>query len=664
MKFIDIIIQNYISFEYVYYNFKKGCTLLQGKNNTDISQETNGTGKTSFQSAIEYVLAGTTSQKLKDKDLIRHGQDSSKIVLQIECLIRSEILKIEREIIRGKSSKVSIYINDIPQKLATVLDCNNFISEWLLISKEDLQNYFIINKERYKNFFQSSHSEKIKIISRFSKGNLIDGVDVYVEKDMQKLHEQKDTLQEKLNTINGKIMAYEEALNFESNRDLEKERQEAIDRLEKTKIDLIAKHEKYEQSIVNNLIDATHLNQEKCSLIDNVDIEINTINKINLDTITQKIDQVENLIKDDIIKRDDFVKDLDLLKKEYYLLEEQISIIDKSLLGVIKCPQCSHEFTMTNEEFDKELAINQKLDLSEKLNHFNLRINQTRKTCEGVIERLNSLYKEKDEFQQKSSLLNKQIDQRHRNIVKQKNRIEECKSKMSIIKNANDEFLRKNEEIDKEVKEITFRIENYELGNLNKKRVDELRMKISDEEQRKDLIFKEIDQLTDQIFNIGKWIFNFKQFKNFLANKFLQTITNACNNYLHKIESDIIVKFEGFTQKRDGSLSEKINALIMRDNIKREYNSYSGGERARLELCSILTIRDLINQSHPYNGLNFLFTDEIFEGLDGKGLAQLTKAAQLFNDTILITTHVNDNQIHTQILIAEKNNGISKLYEY
>ena len=102
----------------------------------EITQEQNMTNKVNIEflkAQLEKTL--TDVEKLKDKDLIRHQQTHSKVILQIECLVRNEILKIEREITAGKSSKVNVYINDVQQKLATVLDSNNFINKWLFYTK-------------------------------------------------------------------------------------------------------------------------------------------------------------------------------------------------------------------------------------------------------------------------------------------------------------------------------------------------------------------------------------------------------------------------------------------------------------------------------------------------------------------------------------------------
>jgi DNA repair exonuclease SbcCD ATPase subunit len=153
---------------------------------------------------------------------------------------------------------------------------------------------------------------------------------------------------------------------------------------------------------------------------------------------------------------------------------------------------------------------------------------------------------------------------------------------------------------------------------------------------------------------------NFKQFRMFLANKSLGVIEYHCNRYLQEMGVDLIVKVEGFKVLADGQIREEITFKIIRNVVERNYKSFSGGERGRLLLSSILANRHLINETHPYGGLDFLSIDEVFEGVDSEGLMTMLESLKLLQIPVLLITHVtveeNDN-----VLTIVKENGTSRI---
>ena len=662
MKLNKIIISNFMSFEFVEYSFVNYCTLIQGRNLTDQSQETNGTGKTSFQSAIEYALTGNTSQKIKDVDLIRYGQLEACVKLFIDCSARNQTMIIKRRIIRGKSSKVSIEINDQLIDLATVNDANHRIFDWLQISKDDLQNYFIVNKERYRNFFQTSHTDKVKIISRFSKANLIDGVEEYVNKEVDGVHNVKCKNTERLNTLYGKLVGYEESLNYELNRDLIAEKQKVVDNLNQKKKDINDKYEHLENHVVDSLIEITNANTEKENLKQLIDLEIVKIADIRCDDLQNNLNSYTKQIEQASSERDNLKDKIESLTVRLRDLRLDITEIEQTLVGMVQCPNCKHEFHPSDKAIDVDEEKKVQTELKNAVAEISLQYGQVNDDYENLIQVINQLYKSRDNEQKELSVVQKQITDRQNKISRYQNEIDNYNSQIKSINISSVSYTEAMNECIEQIETIDEEIEKLDDFVINKNRIDDLRLKITNANIERTELETSIEEDTDKIFKIGQWIFNFKQFQNYLANKFLNVITSSCNNYLAQIDSNIKVRFDGYKHKVDGSLSERINAIVTRDNQERDFNSFSGGERARLELCVIFTIRDLINAAHPYGGLDFLFTDEIFEGLDGKGLSQLTTAAQNLASTTLITTHVNDNQIHDHILTIEKTNGISKLY--
>ena len=126
------------------------------------------------------------------------------------------------------------------------------------------------------------------------------------------------------------------------------------------------------------------------------------------------------------------------------------------------------------------------------------------------------------------------------------------------------------------------------------------------------------------------------------------------------MKSDLRIKLEGYKTLADGSIKDEITTKIIRDR-ERTFSSFSGGEKGRLLFASILANRHMINSTHRYGGLDFLSIDEIFEGVDGVGLKSLVDSAKLLNIAVMIITHVTDEQVSEDILLIEKENGISTI---
>ena len=146
-----------------------------------------------------------------------------------------------------------------------------------------------------------------------------------------------------------------------------------------------------------------------------------------------------------------------------------------------------------------------------------------------------------------------------------------------------------------------------------------------------------------------------------LANKSLEIIEFHCNRYLHDMGSDLKVKIDGFKVLADGSIKDEITAKVVRGQ-ERTFSSFSGGEQGRLLFASILANRHMINSTHPYGGLDFLSVDEVFEGVDGIGLASLVQSAKQLEVACMIVTHVTDRENDSEdILTIVKENGISNI---
>jgi exonuclease SbcC len=94
------------------------------------------------------------------------------------------------------------------------------------------------------------------------------------------------------------------------------------------------------------------------------------------------------------------------------------------------------------------------------------------------------------------------------------------------------------------------------------------------------------------------------------------------------------------------------------DSFVGNYNSLSGGERAEINIASIVAIKKLLMESKK--GMNLLVIDEIIESLDEKGVSSIMKYLKGLNNTVLCITHASMNSSYdTNDVIIQKKNCIS-----
>jgi exonuclease SbcC len=230
----------------------------------------------------------------------------------------------------------------------------------------------------------------------------------------------------------------------------------------------------------------------------------------------------------------------------------------------------------------------------------------------------------------------------------------------SSIKN-NERTIENNEKI---VVQKEGMIEKLEALDFS---VDPLKAeKISQAEKELDNKKKELEEKKVRLSYYDEWTLNFKSFKTYLANKSLYNITNQTNLYLEKLGSSIRVKFEGYKELKSGKTKEQIDIRIFKFGEDRgSFGKLSGGEKARVEVATILALSSLINLSSDTGGLNLVIIDEILESLDSTGLRSIIKAMSNIDQFVMLVTHgkVDSSEGFNEVRIV-KRNGVSSLEKY
>jgi len=380
MWFLDkLTIQNFISHSDSTFEFKTGKTvLIQGNNVTDSEQDSNGSGKSSVIDAICYCLTGDWFRNAEQKDLIQNGEDSAVLSLSMSNNSMKENLYIEKTITK-KESSVNIKLNNKEIVKSSVNEYNKFIIEKIGISKEDLMNYFIISKDNYKSFFSISDTKKKEIIQRFSNSEILNDVQIEIEKDLNIIQPEISKLEKLSSNLDGKLtILYEQKDSFNEEIQLKKFEEDQKEILNIESILEVYKEDisKFEANIIKlreNLLEEDYLEDYKK--------ESSKLNK--------KLEDV----KEEMKEAESFYNETKSLNRD---IEKKIQPIQKNLIEVTECPKCKNEFVVTDKGFDVKKGKKEYILL-----------NKDKKQNENVLKELEELENENLKYKKE---VQKEID--------------------------------------------------------------------------------------------------------------------------------------------------------------------------------------------------------------------------------------------------------------
>jgi len=664
---IGIILNNFKSFEYQEFPFKKGAFLVQGVNKTDEGQQSNGSGKSALREALCYVLdLPLIAESLTDLINDNNGAKSCSVGFSLKNVLSNQELTITRTTPLKGSSTLVIILNgeDQKDKFATVPEGNKLIIELLGVSKEDLTNHYIISKEKYKSFFSSSDKQVKELIGRFSNFNKIDGVEDIVQKDIDKLEYKLHVNENDLSKLEGKVEILQEQLEAEKNIDTSLVKSAMITEFENA----IIKHKETIQNNKDNIVISENKIKEykqqaitEKAVLKVYNEELADLKEVRYDEAIKALNQEKKGVLLEKIKIGDSISELNENLKEFNKFKIEV---ETTIEGSIKCPKCLHEFILDSELSVEEArkTLPQVLEEIEGINS-NLQLQGTQ---------LDELDKSIGKFHEKIQDYDSKITEfgnLKRGIIKKKSSkeddINDLTTKIKWEETCIVNFLNGIEYTDKYIKEAEKGIEETKAKEITtrEKEIQEQIDSLNEEgvvEQE-----KEIQRIKDDIFDVEQWIIRFKKFKSSLANESLEIIQGYANMYLQKMKTNISLQLEGYKTLKNGDIREKITPIILKNGIQKGTGSlkkFSGGERVRVDIAtSVLALQNLINNSSPTGGLNLLFTDEITEGVDGLGLENLAKSISGLDKFCYIISHVQHESVNENILTIEKVNDISKI---
>ena len=381
-----------------------------------------------------------------------------------------------------------------------------------------------------------------------------------------------------------------------------------------------------------------------------------------------------------------------LLNNERMRYVNDIADINKQLAGVIVCPKCQHEFSLAvkninTEDLKSALQDRQKkiLDIESALNANNQAARDY--DCKKTDARNQQTELNDSQTQWRTKTWDSQVD-----VTNANNKLTATNNKIAMV---NSEIVKLSNDISDA--RIHLFDDAYELLdssiNTTKCNLQSIKMNINDAEgsiQSLEEFINDAKESSEDIINnlktslqnseleladavatqesIQKELNIYKEqestfieFKTHLANTKIAALSYITNQFLEKIGSDIKISLSGYTILKSGKVRDKISISLLRDGIDcGSFDKFSAGERARVELATILAMNNLTNSSCDNGkGLDLLVLDEILEAVDEQGLRNIFNALNQLKITSLVVSHGNIAENYPYKIVVNKLNGTS-----
>lgn len=378
-------------------------------------------------------------------------------------------------------------------------------------------------------------------------------------------------------------------------------------------------------------------------------------------------------------------------------LSAAVESLKNKLAGTITCPACKHQFLVADKEFD---VIAGQQELSKKQHSLVLignEITEAEQHCITVEKQQRTITADRqairqknDEWQQRLSTAGKDLQtatfeletmsrkekQIRETIISLQKDIEGVRRKIfdeafELIDAAYRTNERKKLTINDEVTAAESSIETLratisEISNSSPDEIIEsLRASLKNYRKKSEEILNAKDKIEQTLKQLQEQEQRFNQFKSYLANTKIEALSKITNEFLASIGSDIRIQFSGYTVLKTGKLREKISVTLVRDGVDcGSFGKFSEGEKARVNLSSILAMQKLVNSNcEGDKGLDLLVLDEILAAVDEEGNMKMFESLNRLGITALVVSHGHVSEAYPHTLVIRKEHGESRIVQ-
>lgn len=547
----------------------------------------NGHGKSSIALILEEVLYNKNSKNIKKADILNRYTKDKFYTIELEFEKDGIEYKIETKRSSTQTVKLFKQGKDISSHTATT-------------TYKIIEQLIGLDHKTFTQIVYQSHAGSLEFLTSADtarKKFLIELLNLTkYTKAGEIFKDLKDTLTKELNVVQGKVTTIKDWIDKYSNVDLTVKEIQPVLELD---TDLVQK---------SNSLQLTLQDIEKTNKKINQNNQYkNLLNNINV------IKPIPELPKE---SAETYIKEAAIAHQQEKTAKDFYNKLTKLTTGV--CPTC---LSNIDEVKTKELAENQQAIINISNEKYNIAI----KKAEKIREQINNHQKAKKSVEDWEKYFNLIDSELPEVILSAEELTKELDSINSTIKSLKDRIAK----IDKENKSSIAHNTKIEL----------LKTQLVEMQEDLDVNLKTVDVLSNKlnILNILVKTFSTTGLVAYKIENLIKDLEELTNEYLAELSSG---RFQISFQVNG---SDKLNVIITDNGNNIDIQALSGGEKARVNVASLLAIRKLM-QSLSHSRINLLILDETVEALDVDGKEKLIEV--LLGEESLNTVLVSHGFTH------------------
>lgn len=385
----------------------------------------------------------------------------------------------------------------------------------------------------------------------------------------------------------------------------------------------------------------------------------------------------------------------DELRSKRRNLSAAVELLRNKLAGTITCPACSHQFLVADKAFDVVAGQKELSEKQQSLASVGDEIAQAEQHCIEVEKQQLKIVADRQTIHQKHSDWQQRLATAGKELQTASFELETMSRKEKQIGETIASLQKDIEGVRRKIFDEAFELVDaaYHINERNKQiandevaaaesSIETLRTTITEintsspdeivESLRKSLknyrtksaeMLRAKTGIEETLKQLQEQEQRFNQFKSYLANTKIEALSKITNEFLESIGSDIRIRFSGYTVLKTGKVRDKISVSLVRDGVDcGSFGKFSEGEKARVNLSSILAMQKLVNSNcEDGKGLDLLVLDEILAAVDEEGNMKMFQSLNKLGITALVVSHGHVSESYPHTLVIRKEHGESRI---
>lgn len=585
----------------------KGLTLIRGKHLSSSSKSTNGVGKTTLLHGLIWLLYGEYPPKtLKSK--VVNAEVGKNCYGEIEVVFRGKTAKIYRGI--GHDEITIEGVTVIGDFLLFLLDGQDARGATNTATQENIEKFLRIDYDSFvtaalftttdEAFSSQTSSKQDKILTTLLH---LEDLEEARQKVLSRKKEVKFDIEETAN----------KCLKKETLRD---SYQQQVITWKSAVVDWELEQKSKRNSLKNKV---SNLEDEIEDCEDEIESKEIAVRSFEKQKVEHEKKDYSKQLEETEKESDTFMEQTEELNLEYGKVKGKISDLREEigglqgLDGVAICPTCKQDLPEEHlyshiQDLNKKLdsVVKQEKDLAVKRSGVREQTEVVKAKIRKIRSEQNELVKIKADIKQSKNSINS-----HSRLIEEKQR-------------AIQSYLRSVESLDKE------KSPQQQDTIETEKKIEKLETELTELSANRVKLLTLLDDL-----DFCERMFGPSGIRNYLIRSTIPKLNEDANRFADTLTNgELIISFSG--EKEVGTGKKKATRNKLHVKVEDEfgadcYESESGGEKRRIDICVNLALNYLIASRV---GLPFVFMDEIFLSLDNRGKEMVMGLLRVISDEI------------------------------